>query len=117
MLGLHEQPRSIGDRILPLEAHGIKVMSLGTILKPDQAVVWRGPMIGGALRQFLYDADWGDLDYLVIDLPPGTGDAQLTLAQSIPLTRSAIVTTPQDASVPALSPRVQELPPPQAPLL
>jgi len=75
------------------------VMSLGTILKPDQAVVWRGPMIGGAIRQFLYDVEWGDLDYLVIDLPPGTGDAQLTLAQSIPLTGSVIVTTPQDVSV------------------
>jgi len=99
MMGLHDQPRSMGERILPLEAHGIRVMSLGTILKPDQAVVWRGPMIGGAIRQFLYDVEWGELDYLVIDLPPGTGDAQLTLAQSIPLTGSVIVTTPQDVSV------------------
>jgi ATP-binding protein involved in chromosome partitioning len=107
MLGLHDQPRSIGERIQPLEAHGLKVMSLGTILKPDQAVVWRGPMIGGAIRQFLYDVDWGDLDYLVIDLPPGTGDAQLTLAQSIPLTGSVIVTTPQDVSVADVSRGVQ----------
>jgi ATP-binding protein involved in chromosome partitioning len=107
MLGLHDQPRSMGERIQPLEAHGLKVMSLGTILKPDQAVVWRGPMIGGAIRQFLYDVDWGDLDYLVIDLPPGTGDAQLTLAQSIPLTGSVIVTTPQDVSVADVSRGVQ----------
>src|SRR5581483_9439519 len=84
MLGPHDQPGSMGERILALEAHGLRVMSLGTILKLDQAVVWRGPMIGGAIRQFLYDVEWGDLDYLVIDLPPGTGDAQLTLAQSIP---------------------------------
>ncbi len=84
-----------------------QAMSLGTILKPDQAVVWRGPMIGGALRQFLYDVEWGELDYLVIDLPPGTGDAQLTLAQSIPLTGSVIVTTPQDVSVADVSRGVQ----------
>jgi ATP-binding protein involved in chromosome partitioning len=107
MLGLHDQPRSMGERILPLEAYGLRVMSLGTILKPDQAVVWRGPMIGGAIRQFLYDVEWGELDYLVIDLPPGTGDAQLTLAQSIPLTGSVIVTTPQDVSVADVSRGVQ----------
>ncbi|HEV7680068.1 MAG TPA: Mrp/NBP35 family ATP-binding protein [Candidatus Dormibacteraeota bacterium] len=107
MLGLHDQPRSMGERILPPESHGLKVMSLGLILKPDQAVVWRGPMLGGAIRQFLYDVEWGELDYLVIDLPPGTGDAQLTLAQAIPLTGAVIVTTPQDVSVADVSRGVQ----------
>jgi ATP-binding protein involved in chromosome partitioning len=99
MLGLHDQPGARGDRIIPLQAYGLRVMSLGTVLKPDQPVIWRGPMLGGAVRQFLYDVEWGELDYLVIDLPPGTGDVQLTLAQSIPLTGAVIVTQPQDVSI------------------
>lgn len=99
MLGLREQPEAIDKRIQPLRAYGIAVMSIGLILGPDQPVMWRGPMLSGALRQFLYDVDWGELDYLVVDLPPGTGDAQLSLAQSIPLTGAVIVTQPQDVSI------------------
>jgi len=78
---------------------GVKVMSIGFLVDPMQAVIWRGPMASNAVRQFMSDVDWGDLDYLVFDLPPGTGDIQLTLVQSIPLTGSVIVTTPQDISL------------------
>lgn len=84
---------------LPLEKHGIKLLSMGFFVKPDQAVIWRGPMIDRYLRQFLQMFDWGQLDYLVIDLPPGTGDAQLTLTQAVPLTGAVIVTTPQEVSL------------------
>jgi ATP-binding protein involved in chromosome partitioning len=107
MLGLRGQPTSAGERIVPLTGHGLRAMSIGLILKPDQAVVWRGPMLSGAIRQFLYDVEWGQLDYLVVDLPPGTGDAQLSLAQSIPLTGSVIVTTPQDVSIADVSRGIQ----------
>ncbi|HEY2703047.1 MAG TPA: Mrp/NBP35 family ATP-binding protein [Candidatus Dormibacteraeota bacterium] len=107
MLGLTGQPEAMGDRILPLTGYGLKAMSIGLMLKPDQAVVWRGPMLSGAIRQFLYDVDWGELDYLVVDLPPGTGDAQLSLAQSIPLTGAVIVTTPQDVSIADVSRGIQ----------
>lgn len=84
---------------LPLERHGIKLLSMGFFVKPEQAVIWRGPMIDRYLRQFLMAIDWGELDYLVVDLPPGTGDAQLTLTQAAPLTGAVIVTTPQDISL------------------
>ena len=85
-----------GERKLePLLAHGVKVMSIGFMVDPNQAVIWRGPMASGALKQFMSDVDWGDLDYLIFDMPPGTGDIQLTLSQSIPLTGAVIVTTPQ----------------------
>jgi ATP-binding protein involved in chromosome partitioning len=107
MLGLRGQPESVGERIMPLSGYGLKAMSIGLILKPDQAVVWRGPMLSSAIRQFLYDVEWGQLDYLVVDLPPGTGDAQLSLAQSIPLTGSVIVTTPQDVSIADVSRGIQ----------
>ena len=100
MLGLTEQPRAAADgRMQPLEAHGLKVISFGTILKPGQPVIWRGPMLAKALREFLYEVAWGELDYLVIDLPPGTGDVQLSLAQSMPMTGAVICTTPQDVSL------------------
>ncbi len=82
-------------RLQPLEAHGVKVMSIGFLVDPDQAVIWRGPMASGAVKQFMSDVDWGELDYLIFDMPPGTGDIQLTLTQSIPLTGAVIVTTPQ----------------------
>lgn len=85
--------------MIPLEAHGIKIMSIGFLVEPDTAVVWRGPMASGALKQFITDADWGELDYLIFDLPPGTGDIQLTLVQAIPLTGAVIVTTPQDVAL------------------
>jgi ATP-binding protein involved in chromosome partitioning len=100
MLGLGgAKPRVSPERkILPLEAHGLKVMSIGFFLKEDEAVVWRGPMLHKALTQFLEDVAWGELDYLLIDLPPGTGDVSMTLAQLLPQAKFAIVTTPQPAA-------------------
>jgi ATP-binding protein involved in chromosome partitioning len=93
------QPSTIGDKIGPIPAYGLKTISIGNLVSEDQAVMWRGPMLSSAIRQFLYDVAWGELDYLVVDLPPGTGDAQLSLAQAIPLTGAVIVTTPQDVSI------------------
>ncbi len=87
------------QKIAPLEAHGIKIISVGYFVDDSQPLVWRGPMISSMLRQFLFEVDWGQLDYLVVDLPPGTGDIQLTLAQSIPLSGAVIVTTPQDVAL------------------
>ena len=100
MLGLGgERPRVDGQRkILPLEAHGLKVMSIGFFIKEDEAVVWRGPMLHKALTQFLEDVAWGELDYLLIDLPPGTGDVSMTLSQLLPQAKFVIVTTPQAAA-------------------
>ncbi len=83
----------------PIERYGIKLMSMGFLVKPDQAVIWRGPMVDKYIRQFLMALPWGELDYLVIDLPPGTGDAQLTLTQAAPLSGAVIVTTPQEVSL------------------
>src|SRR5207247_10533125 len=83
----------------PLERYGIKLMSMGFIVPPSQAVIWRGPMVHKAVTDFLTRIDWGELDYLVIDLPPGTGDAQLTLTQTAPLSGAVIVTTPQEVSL------------------
>jgi len=100
MLGLGERPRTgEGERILPLERFGIKVISLGVFIPEGQPVIWRGPMITKLLTQFLRDVDWGRLDVLVLDLPPGTGDAQLTIAQQAPLAGGVIVTTPQDVAL------------------
>jgi len=101
MLGVLKYPEYIGeDRITPGISHlGIKVMSLGLFLPDEQPVIWRGPLVSGAIKQFLTQVDWGELDYLVVDLPPGTGDASLTLAQTIPLTGVVIITTPQDAAL------------------
>jgi ATP-binding protein involved in chromosome partitioning len=100
MLGLGgERPKVSPDRkIMPLEAHGLKVMSIGFFIKEDEAVVWRGPMLHKALTQFLEDVAWGELDYLLIDLPPGTGDVSMTLAQLLPQAQFLIVTTPQDTA-------------------
>lgn len=86
-------------KLIPLNAHGLKVMSIGFLMDADQAVIWRGPMAAGALKQFMTDVDWGDLDYLIFDMPPGTGDIQLTLSQTIPLTGAVIVTTPQKVAL------------------
>jgi ATP-binding protein involved in chromosome partitioning len=100
MMGVNERPRSLdGKKILPLERFGVKLMSMGFLIDEKTPVIWRGPMIHGTLRQFLSDVEWGTLDYLVVDLPPGTGDASLSLAQSIPLTGAVLVTTPQAVSV------------------
>lgn len=85
--------------MIPVEKNGVKLLSIGMITNPDQAVVWRGPMISSAFRQFISDVDWGHLDYLIIDLPPGTGDVQLTLSQLVPLTGVVIVTTPQEVAL------------------
>jgi ATP-binding protein involved in chromosome partitioning len=100
MLGLGaERPKVNGERrIVPLQSHGIKVMSIGFFVKEDEAVVWRGPMLHKALQQFLEDVDWGELDYLLVDLPPGTGDVSMTLAQLLPQAKFVIVTTPQAAA-------------------
>lgn len=95
----NEKPMVEGKKLIPIEKYGIKLMSIGFMLEPGQAVVWRGPMASSALRQFITDTIWGDLDYLIIDLPPGTGDIQLTLVQTLPLTGSVIVTTPQDVAL------------------
>ncbi|MBN1991119.1 MAG: Mrp/NBP35 family ATP-binding protein [Anaerolineae bacterium] len=100
MMGVHDRPRGgPNNKISPLEAYGVKLMSMGFLVPPEQAVIWRGPMIHSALRQFLQDVDWNDLDYLVVDLPPGTGDASLSLAQSLSLTGAIIVTTPQQVAL------------------
>ena len=94
-LGATRPPVSAERKIIPLEAHGVKVMSIGFFVEEDAAVVWRGPMLHKALTQFLQDVDWGALDYLLIDLPPGTGDVSMTLAQLLPQAQFVIVTTPQ----------------------
>ncbi|HXA43742.1 MAG TPA: Mrp/NBP35 family ATP-binding protein [Candidatus Solibacter sp.] len=99
MMGASGTPYGENNKIIPLTAHDIKVMSIGFLLPPDRPVIWRGPMIAGTLKQFLYDVNWGELDYLVVDLPPGTGDAPLTLVQSIPITGAVLVTTPQDVAL------------------
>lgn len=100
MLGVEqEKPRVREEKILPLDCHGIRVMSMGFMVEPEKAVIWRGPMVHGVIRQFLDQVDWGELDYLIIDLPPGTGDVPLTLAQSIPMTGAVVVATPQDVAL------------------
>ncbi len=99
MMGIDDRPRLRNNKIIPLENHGVKVMSIGFLIDPLQAIIWRGPMASSAVKQFLTDVDWGELDYLLFDLPPGTGDVQLTLVQTIPLTGAVIVTTPQDISL------------------
>jgi ATP-binding protein involved in chromosome partitioning len=104
MLGLQGQRPKVQDlhgqpKMLPLEAHGLSVMSIGFIIEPEQAVVLRGPRLGGIIRQFVQECLWPPLDYLVIDLPPGTGDIQLTLLQTVPLTGVVMVTTPQEVAV------------------
>ena len=99
MLGVKQMPPPVNQRLIPAEAYGIKLMSMGFLVPPGQPLVWRGPMLHSAIRQFFSDVEWGELDYMVIDLPPGTGDAQLTLAQSVPLTGAIIVTQPQDVAL------------------
>jgi len=95
-----ERPRVNQEQlIIPLERHGVKLLSMGFLVDSNEAVVWRGPMVTSAVRQFLEQAAWGDLDYLVLDLPPGTGDIQLTLVQTIPLSGAVIVTTPQEVAL------------------
>lgn len=99
MMGVDHLPPVDDGKIIPAEAYGVKVMSIGFLIPAGKALIWRGPMLHSAIRQFLSDVAWGELDYLIIDLPPGTGDAQLSLAQSLPLSGGVIVTLPQMVSV------------------
>jgi ATP-binding protein involved in chromosome partitioning len=99
MMGVTEKPRESEGHFLPPVHHGVKVMSIGFFLDLNTPVVWRGPMVGKAIQELIRGAEWGELDYLVVDLPPGTGDAQLTLCQSVPVTGALIVTTPQDVAL------------------
>jgi ATP-binding protein involved in chromosome partitioning len=101
MMGVHEKPGVTEDEtmLIPPSAHGVKVMSIGLLLSDSQPVIWRGPMISKTVTQFLFGVAWGDLDFLLVDLPPGTGDAQLSLCQTVPLDGGVIVTTPQEASL------------------
>jgi ATP-binding protein involved in chromosome partitioning len=100
MLGVEGQPTaSANNKITPLERHGVKTISIQFFVPEGQPIVWRGPLVGGAIQQFLRDVEWGELDYLVIDLPPGTSDAQLTLAQAVPISGAVLVTTPQEVAL------------------
>jgi ATP-binding protein involved in chromosome partitioning len=99
MLGITQPPKSIENRMIPQESAGIKFMSMGLLVKSDQPLIWRGPMAHRALQQCLFDVEWGQLDYLIVDLPPGTGDIHLTLSQQVPLTGAVIVSTPQDVGL------------------
>lgn len=99
MMGVDRLPPARKDKLIPAEAYGVQLMSIGFLVKPGQPLIWRGPMLHSAIRQFLTDVAWDELDYLVIDLPPGTGDAQLSLAQSLPLSGGLIVTLPQQVSL------------------
>ena len=99
MMGLTSMPAPQNGKMVPAEAYGVKVMSIGFLVPPGQPLIWRGPMLHSAVRQFIADVAWGELDYLVVDLPPGTGDAQLSLAQTLPLSGGLIVTLPQRVSL------------------
>lgn len=99
LLGVNRRPEVIENRIQPIEVSGLKVISMGFLVPPGEAVVWRGPMLHGAITQFLRDTAWGELDYLIIDMPPGTGDIALTLSQLLPLSGAVVVCTPQDVAL------------------
>jgi ATP-binding protein involved in chromosome partitioning len=99
MMGVHDIPGSKGNKLIPAEAYNVKLMSMGFLVKPGQPLIWRGPMLNSAIHQFLADVEWGELDYLIIDLPPGTGDASLSLAQMLLLSGVIIVTLPQAVSL------------------
>jgi ATP-binding protein involved in chromosome partitioning len=99
MLGVHRLPPPTQNKLIPAQAYGVKMISMGLLVKPGQPLIWRGPMLNSAIRQFLSDVEWGELDYLIVDLPPGTGDAALSLAQSFPLSGAVIVTLPQQVSL------------------
>lgn len=99
MMGVGKLPPPTKEKLVPAKAYGVKVMSIGLLVKPDQPLIWRGPMLHSAIRQFLSEVEWGELDYLIVDLPPGTGDAALSLAQSLALSGGIIVTLPQQVSL------------------
>ena len=100
MLGTgYDQPEVRGQKLIPIEAHGLKMISMAVLVPPDKPMILRGPMLHGVVRQFLTDVDWGELDYLIVDMPPGTGDVQLSLAQLVPVQGAVLVTTPQEVSL------------------
>jgi ATP-binding protein involved in chromosome partitioning len=99
MMGVTGAPPVVNEKILPLEAHGVKLISLGMMIEPDQPAIWRGPIVMKIINQFLQDVAWGQLDYLIVDMPPGTGDAQLSLVQATSVDGAVIVTTPQEVSI------------------
>ena len=99
LFGITERPMAVGDKLIPLDGYGVKVMSMGFLVEERTAMIWRGPMVVSALNKMLREVAWGELDCLVVDMPPGTGDAQLTMAQSVPLTGAVIVSTPQDLAL------------------
>ncbi|HSB88494.1 MAG TPA: Mrp/NBP35 family ATP-binding protein [Anaerolineales bacterium] len=99
MMGLTAMPQPRDGKLIPAEAYGVRVISMAFLVPPGQPLIWRGPMLHSAIRQFIGDVDWGELDYLIVDLPPGTGDAQLSLSQSLPLSGGVIVTLPQKVSL------------------
>src|ERR1700678_3088304 len=99
MMGVRAQPQAIGERIQPLEKNGLRIMSMGFLNPGDKPLVWRGPMLHSVIQQFLRGVDWGQLDYLIVDLPPGTGDVALSLIQTAPLSGAVVVTTPSDVSL------------------
>lgn len=99
LLGTNQRPTMMDEKIQPVEVGGIKVLSMGLLVPAEEAVIWRGPMLHGAITQFLRDTQWGELDYLIIDMPPGTGDIAITLSQLLPLTGSVVVCTPQDVAL------------------
>jgi ATP-binding protein involved in chromosome partitioning len=99
MMGVERLPPATENKLIPAEAHGVKLMSIGFLVEAEQPLIWRGPMLHKAIRQFISDVEWGELDYMIVDLPPGTGDAQLSLAQSLALSGGVIVTLPQEISL------------------
>jgi len=99
MIGVTGQPRAVKERIQPLTGFGVKVMSMGFLAADDTPLIWRGPMLHNVIQQFIHQVDWGELDYLLVDLPPGTGDVQLSLTQTVPLMGAVVVTTPQDVAL------------------
>ena len=99
MMGVNQQPTADGDKLKPIEAFGVKLMSIGFLVEPGMPIIWRGPLLHKAIEQFINDVAWGELDYLIIDMPPGTGDVQISLAQTINLSGGVIVTLPQQVSV------------------
>lgn len=99
MMGITAAPATKGEKLQPLDQYGVKIMSMGFLNPTDRPLVWRGPMLHSVIQQFLHSVDWGELDYLLVDLPPGTGDVQLTLLQSVPISGAIIVTTPSEVSL------------------
>lgn len=99
MMGTRSSPHAIGEKIQPLQAHGVKLMSMGFMSPGDKPLIWRGPMLHSVMQQFLRGVDWGQLDFLLIDLPPGTGDVQLSLVQTVPISGAVVVTTPSEVAM------------------